>query len=396
MMPGALEDSLKRAVDELGPTLLEFNRDLHDHPELSMEERRSSALLAGALRDAGFDVQVGAAGLPTAFVAARRGAAGPGPRIAFLAEYDALPGIGHACGHNIIAAAGLGAGLALGRLADRLAGEVLVIGTPAEETIGGKCIMVREGVFSGVDAALMIHPGSEWRVEVDSLACISLEVIFEGREAHAVAWPEKGINALDALIQMFIAVDMMKKRLGREVRIPGVILEGGVRPNIVPARAVGHFSLRAPDGAARDRLRVEFERTAAGIATATGCGHRVTATDEPYEEMMTNRALAARFDEHLRAEGIISVDGPRPNKGSLDMGNVSKVVPSLHPFIAICDRDVASHSAAFADATISPRGEAALLTAVRALALTGLDLLTRHELIEAARSEFDAARRSGA
>ncbi len=355
-----------------------------------MQEERSSALLARMLREGGFEVETGVAGLPTSFVAVRRGKRGGGPRVAFLAEYDALPGIGHACGHNIIAAAGVGAGLALGSILDRLDGEVRVIGTPAEETIGGKCIMIREGVFEDVDAALMVHPGVEWRVEVDSLACISLEVTFTGREAHAVAWPQKGINALDALIQLFIAVDMMRKRLGREVRIPGIILEGGVRPNIIPARAVGHFSLRTGDATSRDRLRTEFERMVAGIATATGCGHSIRATDEPYDEMVTNRTLAARFEEHLLAEGIRSIGGSRPNKGSLDMGNVSKAVPALHPFVAICEEDIASHSAAFAAASVSPRGEEALLTAVRALSLTGLDLFIRDGLLDEARAEFEA------
>ena len=200
-MTTELHDAVSAAAEDLREDLTALSRDLHQHPELSLQEERSSALLQQRLRSAGFGVTAGVAGLPTSFVACRPGAR-PGPRVAFLAEYDALPGIGHACGHNLIAAAAVGAGLCLARVADRLAGEVLVIGTPAEETVGGKCIMVREGVFDGIDAALMIHPGSEWRVECDSLACISLEVVFTGREAHAVAWPEKGINALDALIQL--------------------------------------------------------------------------------------------------------------------------------------------------------------------------------------------------
>jgi len=386
-----LAADVRRAVDDLGETLADLSRDLHRHPELSLEEVRSSGRLQQILRDSGFQVQPAVAGLPTSFVGVCRGGGGEGPTVAFLAEYDALPGIGHACGHNIIAAASVGAGLALARVADRIPGEVRVIGTPAEETVGGKCIMVREGVFSDLDAALMIHPGSEWRVEVDSLACITLEIVFTGREAHAVAWPEKGINALDALLQLFIAVDMLRKRMHREVRIPGIIREGGVRPNIVPARAVGHFTLRAPTSAMRDQVRAEFERAVAGIAAATGCGFSVRATDEPYDDMMTNRTLAAIFRKHLEDDGVRTVEGPRANKGSLDMGNVSRVVPSVHPFISICDTVVASHSAAFAEATVSPRGEEALRIAARALALTALDLMLRPELLASARAEFEAA-----
>ncbi len=383
--------ALRRCIESLRAELLALSRDLYEHPELSLQETRSSSRLQEILRAAGFDVRAGVAGLPTSFVALKR-CARPGPRVAFLAEYDALPGIGHACGHNIIAAACMGAGLALARQADKLAGEILVIGTPAEETVGGKCIMIREGVFNEVDAALMVHPGSEWRVDVDSLACISLEVTYTGREAHAVAWPEKGINALDALIQLFVALDMLKKRLGRDVKIPGVILEGGARPNIIPARAVGHFTLRAASTFARDRVRQEFERTVAGIATASGCESAIRATDEPYDDMVTNRTMAAVFGAYLQEAGISPVDGPRPNKGSLDMGNVSRVVPSLHPFVAICDPDIPSHSEAFARATVSPRGEEALLIAAGGLAHTALELLTRPGLLDAAKAEFAAQR----
>ena len=382
-----LEKLVADAVEALRPSLVELSRDLYDHPELSLQETRSSGLLQRRLESEGFKVTAGVAGLPTAFVAARSGTR-QSPRVAFLAEYDALPGIGHACGHNIIAAAGLGAGLALARAAGMLPGEVLVIGTPAEETVGGKCIMVREGIFKGIDAAVMVHPGSEWRVDADSLACITLEVTFTGKESHAVAWPERGINALDALIQLFVANDMMLKRLGRDVRIPGVILEGGVRPNIVPARAVGQFSLRAPDSRARDRVRADFERAVGGIAAATGCGWSIRATDEPYDELVTNKTMAAVFRRHLNAAGIQTVEGPRTNKGSLDMGNVSRAVPSVHPFVAICDPDIGSHSRAFALASVSPRGEEALMIAVKAMALTGLDLLTNPDLLDEAKAEF--------
>ncbi len=388
-----LREAVVTEVERLRPLLTGLSRQLYEHPELSLQETRSAARLQEILAKAGFSVQPGTAGMATAFVASRRGS-GERPRIAFLAEYDALPEIGHACGHNIIAAASLGAGLALGAIADRLPGEVMVIGTPAEETVGGKCLMVRAGVFSDVDAALMIHPGSEWRVEVDSLACISLEVTFSGREAHAVAWPERGINALDALIQFYIAVDALRKRSSSQVRIPGVILEGGRRPNIVPARAVGHFTLRAPSARERDEIREAFERAARGVAEAAGCGVSIRATDEPYDDMVTNPVMAALFAGFLGEAGIAVVDGPRPNKGSLDMGNVSRAVPSVHPFIAICDRGTPSHSAAFARATVTPRAEEALMTAARCLALTGLDLLSDPGRLGAARGAFEASQQN--
>lgn len=384
-----MKNQILHAASELKDEIVRISRELHACPELSEEEVRSSAMLQETLAKAGFSVTAGVAGLPTAFVASLSGASAA-PRVAFLAEYDALPGIGHGCGHNLIAAAGVGAALVLRRAADggALPGELLVIGTPAEETIGGKAVMVREGVFSGIDAAMMIHPSAEWRVYTDSLACASLEFTYLGRESHAVAWPEKGINALDALIQLFVAVDMLRKRLGREVRMPGIIKEGGVRPNIIPARAVGQFSLRAPTTENLRYVKGEVERTAMAIAEATGCQLTIRQTDNTYDDMLTNRALAARFKAHLEEMGIATADAPRQHKGSLDMGNVSRAVPSIHPMVRVAPPEVPIHSAAFAAATVEKAGEEALLAAVRALALTAYDALSEPELIRSAAEEF--------
>lgn len=388
-----MTERIMQAADDLAGEIRGISRTLHADPELSLEERRAADGLCARLEKAGFLVERGQAGLPTAFVAAL-GEEGRGPTIAFLAEYDALPGIGHGCGHNLIAAAGVGAGLVLARAAgqgEQLSGRVLVIGTPAEETIGGKAVMVREGVFRSVDAALMIHPSWEWRVYSDSLACASIEVTYLGREAHAVAWPEKGINALDALVQLYIAVDMLRKRMGREVRAPGVILEGGVRPNMIPARAVGAFSLRAPTTERLTEVRAHVERAARSIAEATGCQVAIRQTDNTYDDMLTNRVLAERVKEHLARMGIATIDDPRANKGSLDMGNVSRAVPSVHAFIRVAEPETPLHSEGFARATLSPEAEKALMTAVKALALTGYDALTDAGLLDRARSEFAEA-----
>jgi metal-dependent amidase/aminoacylase/carboxypeptidase family protein len=243
---------------------------------------------------------------------------------------------------------------------------------------------------------MMIHGGAEWRAFTDSLACVSIQVTYLGRESHAVAWPEKGINALDALIQLFVSLDMLKKRLGPEVRIPGVILEGGVRANIVPARAVGAFSLRAPTTRRRDEVRSEVERAARAIGEATGCRVEIRQTDEAYDDMVTNRALASRFKEHLGGFGIATEDGPRHHKGSLDMGNVSRAVPSIHPYMPVAGNETPLHTAAFAAASVLPKAEESLMTAVRALALTAFDALGDADLMKAAREEFEAGvRREG-
>jgi amidohydrolase len=383
-----VKERILAALDQLEGKILGISRQLHARPELSLEETESSSMLRNLLAEEGFHVESGVAGLDTAFVATR-GADGASPRVAFLAEYDALPDIGHGCGHNLIAAAGVGAGLVLSRaVGEQLEGKILVIGTPAEETIGGKVVMVREGIFEGLDAALMIHPSAEWRVFTDSLACASMEYTFIGKASHAVAWPEKGINALDALIQLFLAVDMLRKRLGREVRMPGIIREGGTRPNIIPARAVGSFSLRAPTTVNLTYVKGEVERAAHAIAESTGCQLEVRQTDNTYDDMLTNEVLARRFKAHLSEMGIETVDSPRSNKGSLDMGNVSRVVPSIHPMIRVAGPETPLHSAGFAEATTSPEAETSLLQAVRALALTGGDALRDSTLRAEASREF--------
>jgi amidohydrolase len=384
--PASLTRRLERETDRLAAAVGAISRSLHRHPELSLHERRSAALLCRFLRAEGFAVRRGVAGLPTAFVARRR--RGRGPRIAFLAEYDALPGIGHACGHNLIGAAAAGAGAALARVLGDVPGEVVVIGTPAEETIGGKVVMVERGVFRGVDAALMIHPSTENRVYTTSLACHSLEVAYLGRAAHAVSSPEHGINALDALLRLFFAVHRLRHRLPREVRMPGIIVEGGKRANIIPDLATGRFSLRARDLRTLARVERVFRRAARDAARATGARLVIRSIDHPYAEMRTNRVIADVFKEELGRLGRTTEDGPRKTMGSLDMGNVSQRVPAIHPYVAVAPRSVPLHSARFARRAGGPDGRAALRVAVRALALTGLRLMCEDGLLDRARREF--------
>jgi amidohydrolase len=335
-------------------------------------------------------VRTGIGGLRTAFVARRRVGRGRGkaPRLAFLAEYDALPEIGHACGHNLIGSAACGAAALVTALAGEAAGDIVVFGTPAEETIGGKVHLARRGVFRGLDAALMFHPSFEDRVYTTSLACHSLEVEFRGRAAHAVAAPEKGINALRALLALFASVDRLLTVLPPETRMPGIVVEGGRRANIVPDRAIGRFTLRAGDGARLERVEREFR--AAARAAARGIGARLTIRplDLPYAEMRTNRVLADLFKQALKALGRRTVDTPRRSMGSLDMGNVSQVVPSIHPYVAIAPRTAPLHSRPFAECAGGPGGRAGLAIATQALAATGLRLLAEPALLGAARSEF--------
>jgi amidohydrolase len=368
-----LKTEARRLAGALLDELMALAAELHARPELSGEERFACERLAARLAAEGFRIERGAGGVPTAFVAVHGGA--PGPRVAFLAEYDALPEIGHGCGHNLIAAAAVGAGLVLARLPERPAGQVEVIGTPAEETIGGKVLLAERGVFTGLDAALMVHPHVEERVVVESLACQSLMVTFLGKGAHAVAHADRGINALDPLLALFAARDALLRGSRMGTRIAGVILEGGVRPNMVPERGVGHFTLRAPTRARLDGIRASFEERATHLARAYGCGVEIRATDRPYDEMNSNLPLARAYEINLAAFGVEPRREPREDRGSLDMGTVSCLVPALHPFFAIASPGDSLHTRAFAEATLSPAGRAGLERAVATLAMTALDVL---------------------
>ena len=366
-----------------------LSRRLFALHELSLQEHASSALLRQFLRRHGFRVTRGAGGLPTAFVARRKVGRG-GPRLGLLAEYDALPDIGHACGHNLIGAAACGAAALAARLLDGGPAEIVVYGTPAEETIGGKIVLARRGLFRGLDAAMMFHPSTEDRVYMTSLACHSFEVEFRGRAAHAVASPEKGINALAALLALFAAMERLRPSLPQEARMPGIIAEGGRRPNIVPDRAVGRFTLRAGD--LRRLARVKRAFFAAGRAAAQSVGARVRfrAVDLPYAEMRTNGPLAEIFKQELVALGRKTVDTPRRGMGSLDMGNVSQVVPSIHPFVAIAPKSAPLHSRPFARRAGGPAGRRGLEIAARALAATLLRAARDPELLREARRAFRA------
>jgi len=385
---------VRRKADDLGEEMAALSLDLFQDPELSGQEFRSVERLRVALKRHGFSVQVGLAGLPTAFLANRPEEKG-GPRIAFLAEYDALPQVGHGCGHNLIGTAGAYAGIVAAAMADSLGGSITVVGTPAEETLGGKVLLSRAGVFDGFDAAMMVHPSAEDRVLSTSLACSGLEVTFTGKAAHAVAHPEKGINALEPMIQLFVQVEEARGRWGKEVKTPGVILEGGVRANIVPERTVGQFTVRAPTLQRVQEVRADIEQMVERIAGASGAEFSIRSTDEPYFEMVTNGPLAEAYRANLAELGRTAVDGPRVNQGSLDMGNVSYVCPSIHPFVSICEPDLASHTRAFGQAGVSPRGQSALLDSVKAMAMTAVDLMLRPELVRDARLSFEAFKAEG-
>jgi len=387
----ALKRRVRGTVDEMRDVLVSLSRRIHETPELGMQERQAAQWLTAMLRDAGFEVTQPIAGMETAFRADVPGSASR-PHVALLAEYDALAGVGHACGHNLICMASVGAAVALHRAIPRLPGTLTVLGTPAEETAGGKVPMVEQGVFEGVDAAMMFHPSkSNWWVR-GALAAQGLTIAFHGRSSHAAAAPERGINALNALLLTYHAIDSLRQHVTSDVRIHGVITHGGDAANVVPALAVGEFLVRANTQAALVGVMAQVKRCAEGAAVATGARVEMK-TGAVYAERNNNRALAGLFGDNMRE---IGVEGEEPaasgGVGSSDIGNVSLVVPTIHPYLKITD-DAAGHTPEFREASASERGYAAMLNAAKGLATTALDVLYRPGAVDELWAEFHASQR---
>jgi len=376
-------------IDEIGPRLIQISQTIHANPELAFEEYESSKLLADTAESFGYAVERGVGGLPTAFVATSANGS-RGPTVAFLAEYDALPGLGHACGHNIIGTAATGAALALQAIRDDVQGTVKLIGTPAEERGGGKAILVERGVFAGVDAAMMVHPGSKTMVARGSIASNSLVFEYFGKAAHAAGAPDRGINALDACIQTFNNINALRQHLAPDVRIHGIITDGGKAPNIVPDYTRAEFSVRA--ATSDESLDVVEKVIRCAQVGALAAGARLKATHQRhYAHRIPNPTLARLFAANVSAVGETVVEpDPDERKGSSDMGNVSHLLPAIHPYIPIVDPGQGGHTPEFALAAASERGNQALLRAAKALAMTAVDLFTQPELVEQAKVELAA------
>jgi amidohydrolase len=388
MAPDELKDRIIGAVDRLADELEELSHRIHAAPELAFQEEKAHAWLTDFLEAKGCRVERGVGGLPTAFSATIPGN-GPGPTIAIMAEYDALPGIGHACGHNVIAAAGVGAGAALALSRLPFTGQVRVIGTPAEEGGAGKVKLMEAGVFRGVDAAMMIHPRCGTRIWRPSLGIIKVKVEFFGKAAHASSWPWRGINALNAVIQLFVGLDAMRQQLRPDARIHGIITHGGAQPNIIPEYTAAEFYLRSLSREYLSELLRRFEGCAQAAATATGATVRVTADPIVHEPMKPNAPMAELFRKNLERIGVgEEPDEPEAGYGSTDCGNVSQAIPTIHPYIRISPDGIPAHSREFAEWARSPLARAGLVAGAKALAMTALDLLASPAALEAARQEF--------
>jgi amidohydrolase len=386
-------ESLRRdvlsAVDTLKGELIGLSRAIHAEPELSLHEFKAAERLATATETHAIAVSREAFGMKTAF-AAEFGKS-DGPVVAVLSEYDALPGIGHACGHNIIAAIGYGAAMALSKL--NLPGMVRYLGTPAEEAHGGKEVMARMGAFEGVDAAMMIHPSNMNLMTMPTIAVADVEAVFHGKAAHASAMPFRGLNALDAVVTAYSAIAQLRQHIRNSERIHGIITDGGMAPNIVPERAACRFFIRAADVHDLITLKKRVVACFEAGALATGCRLELQWTGADYLDMKTNWPLAENFQAHAKALGreFFPMDQiPQGFAGSTDMGNVSHRVPSIHPMLAVAPADVIIHNPQFATWAASDAGDAAVIDGAKALALTALDLMADKHTMARVQSDFAA------
>ena len=381
-----LKISVIDQIDTRRQQLSELALRIHSNPELGFHEVKASAWLTEYLEENGFSIEQGICELPTAFKASY----GKGkPAIAILAEYDALPGVGHACGHNLICTIAVGAGVASKPAIDQLGGSILVIGTPAEEGGTGKARMVDGGAFKGVDFAMMVHPGVVDMATFHPLACHNVNVEFFGKASHAASAPEAGINALEALILSYNAINSLRQHIRSKERIHGIITDGGEAANIVPAHSAGNFTVRAENDSRLDALRKRVINCLKGAATATGARLKYKWSDYYYAAMKNNMAAAQLFADNMKSLGrtMIFPDPNRPT-GSTDMGNVSQVVPSIHPFVAIAPIEVSLHSVEFAKAAASEAGIKGMLDAAKALAMTVVDLVASPDTLTRVKEEF--------
>ena len=388
-----LDDAKTRvaqAVDRLADELERLSHQIHANPELAFKEEKAAAWLTEFLQKHGAQVERGVGGLPTAFRATIPGQ-GPGPTIAIMAEYDALPNIGHACGHNVIATSGAGAGAAVAAALKTLPfnGRIQVIGTPAEEGGAGKVKLMEAGVFKDVDAAMMIHGRCGTQIWRPSLGIIKVKCEFFGKAAHASSWPWRGVNALNAMIQLFVALDQTRQQIRPEARIHGVITRGGDQANIIPEYTSAEFYLRAPTKAYCKELLRRFEGCAEGAATATGCTVTVTADPIIHDPLKANFTMAALFEKNLeRIDFPVDPDDGEAGYGSTDCGNVSQALPTIHPYIRISPDGIPGHSREFAEWAKSPLARTGLVAAAKALAMTALDLVAHPDDLRKAKEEF--------
>lgn len=370
-------DAVRGSVAGRRDELLALSHRIHAHPETAWEEHRAAGWVGEAMAAGGFAVESAYLGLDTAL----RATTGSGPlHVVLCAEYDALPGLGHACGHNIIASSSVGAALALGAVADDLGLTVTLLGTPAEEGGGGKVVMLERGAFEGVHLALMAHPGPVDVARARPYAVSHLDIAYDGKAAHAAAYPEDGVNAADAFTVAQVAIGLLRQQLPSGARVHGLVTRQGEAPNAIPQRSEGRWYVRGDSTGLMETTREKVLRCFEAGAIATGCELHVDEPTAPYAEMRTDDDVLALYVRNAGGLGRTFSDGDtglgRMSRASTDMGNVSQVVAAIHPYIGIASAPAVNHQREFAAACVTPAADAALLDAATALALTVVDAAT--------------------
>ena len=373
-------------IDSIAPELIELSHSIHSQPELAYEEHFAHECLTKTLSEKGLEVEKGAYELDTAFEA---NAGSSGPIIALLCEYDALPGIGHACGHNIIAAAGIGAGLAASEFTEPFNGRLRILGTPAEEGGGGKVKMLNKGAFDSVEAVLMIHPADADLPNISSLAVQQLKATYTGKAAHAAAAPEKGINALDGAVLGYMGVAALRQHIAPDERLHGVFTNGGQKANIVPETAEAIWYARSSTMERLENLKARLVETLYGGARSAGCDIQIEWVNEPYAEVLDNTPLLEAYMKNSESVGrVIKAADDDGVVGSTDLGNVSHVVPSIHPMVKVAPKGTAIHTVDFEKCAKSEEGDKGLLDSAKSLAMTVLDCWNDPSLLKDAKDFF--------
>ncbi len=368
-----MKDKLYEMGQELKTRLCEISEYIYNNPELGNEEYKAAEVLTSFLEEHDFVVEREMLDIKTAF-RATFDSGKPGLTIGYLCEYDALPDIGHGCGHNMIGTMSAGAGVLLSKVLEEVGGKIIVYGTPAEETNGAKVYFAEAGIFDELDAAMVCHPDARTSRSGTSIALYPLQFTYKGKTAHAASCPEEGINALNSVIQLFNGIDALRQHVTEDVRMHGIITKGGLAANIVPDEAVAQFYFRAAKKDTLNDLLVKVKRIAEGAAMMTGAELFMERYELPYDDLVTHENLSEAFCENLRKLGISDI-GESINFGSSDIGNVSYITPTIHPMLGISECMVSAHSRELAEATVSEFGQERLLIGTLALAYTGYDVL---------------------
>ncbi len=382
-------DRINEITNKIFEDLKELSEYIYHNPELGYEEFKSSKAHIDLLKKYGFCVEEEYLGIKTGFKAYYESKK-PGPTIAYLSEYDALPGIGHGCGHNLLGTTSTGAGIVLKHFLDEIGGTVVVFGTPAEETSGAKVLMVEQNAFDDIDVAMLAHPAASYYKSGSSLALEPIQFTFRGKAAHAASDPDKGINALDAVIMTFNSINALREHILPSARIHGVITEGGKAANIVPDLAIAQFYVRATTKSYLEELSEKVKNCAKGAALATGTSLEISNYELKYDDLVTNETLSEVYNKSLEIQGIEDYDKTRDSFGSLDMGNVSHVCPAIHPYFGICEDDsIPAHTEEFRDASLSDLAYKNMIITINALVNTGVQVIRDKGLLDRIKAEFN-------